>query len=105
MSTAGREPQTKNLKGVEFDSFRREAGSNAFTLSPQRWIGATNAIGIVSKSWTALCSKAHSHYLLKALELPGRPPGKGRFFLFHRVRATRLSQGGDQATGSLRGFA
>lgn len=39
-----------NFKGVEFDSFRREAGSNAFTLSPQRWIGATNAIGIVSKS-------------------------------------------------------
>lgn len=39
-----------NFKGVEFDSFRREAGSNAFTLSPQRWISATDAIGIVSKS-------------------------------------------------------
>ncbi|WP_296242399.1 KilA-N domain-containing protein [uncultured Faecalicoccus sp.] len=39
-----------NFKGVEFDSFRSEAGSNAFTLSPQRWIERTNAIGIVSKS-------------------------------------------------------
>ena len=39
-----------NFKGVEFDSFRKEAGSNAFTLSPQRWIENTNAIGIVSKS-------------------------------------------------------
>jgi hypothetical protein len=27
-----------NFKGVEFDSFIREAGSNAFTLSPQKWI-------------------------------------------------------------------
>ena len=39
-----------NFKGVEFDSFRNEAGTSAFTLSPQRWIENTNAIGIVSKS-------------------------------------------------------
>ena len=39
-----------DFKGVEFDSFRKEAGTNAFTLSPQRWIENTNAIGIVSKS-------------------------------------------------------
>ena len=39
-----------NFKGVEFDSFRKEAGTNAFTLSPQRWIKNTNASGIVSKS-------------------------------------------------------
>mgnify|MGYP004453789181 FL=1 len=39
-----------NFKGVEFDSFRNEAGANAFTLSPQKWIDATNAIGIISKS-------------------------------------------------------
>ncbi len=39
-----------NFKGVEFDSFRSQAGSNAFTLSPQQWIKETNAIGIRSKS-------------------------------------------------------
>ena len=39
-----------NFKGVEFDSFRNEAGANTFTLSPQKWIDATNAIGIISKS-------------------------------------------------------
>lgn len=39
-----------NFKGVEFDSFRNEAGSNAFTMSPQKWIKATNAVGIISKS-------------------------------------------------------
>ena len=39
-----------DFKGVEFDSFINEAGSNAFTLSPQKWIASTNAIGIISKS-------------------------------------------------------
>lgn len=39
-----------NFKGVEFDSFKSRAGENAFTLSPQQWVKATNAIGIVSKS-------------------------------------------------------
>ena len=35
---------------LEFEGFRKEAGLNAFTLSPTRWIEATNAIGLVSKS-------------------------------------------------------
>lgn len=39
-----------NFKGVEFDTFKNAAGSNAFVLSPQRWITSTNAIGITSKS-------------------------------------------------------
>ncbi|MDD2383124.1 MAG: KilA-N domain-containing protein [Sulfurospirillaceae bacterium] len=39
-----------NFKPVEFDRFRKEAGLNSFTLRPQKWIEATNAIGIVSKS-------------------------------------------------------
>jgi len=39
-----------DFKGVEFDSFKYEAGSNAFTLSPQKWISSTKAIGLISKS-------------------------------------------------------
>lgn len=39
-----------NFKGLEFDAFKNEAGGNAFTLSPQKWISTTNAIGLVSKS-------------------------------------------------------
>lgn len=35
---------------IEFEGFRNQAGLNAFTLSPSRWIEATNAIGLVSKS-------------------------------------------------------
>ena len=38
-----------DFKPIEFDRFRNEAGCNAFTLSPQKWIEKTNAIGIVSK--------------------------------------------------------
>ena len=40
----------ENFKGVEFDSFKNEAGSNKFKISPQKWIKETNAIGIISKS-------------------------------------------------------
>jgi hypothetical protein len=35
---------------LEFEVFRNAAGSNAFTLSPQKWIRATNAVGIISKA-------------------------------------------------------
>lgn len=38
------------FKGVEFDSFLFEAGSNSFTLSPSKWIETTNAKGIISRS-------------------------------------------------------
>ena len=38
------------FKLVEFDQFRIESGSNAFVLSPQKWISSTNAIGMQSKS-------------------------------------------------------
>lgn len=39
-----------DFKGVEFDRFRKEAGLNSFNLTPKKWINATNAIGIYSKS-------------------------------------------------------
>ena len=34
---------------VEFDTFKNEAGTTAFVLTPQRWINKTNAIGIISR--------------------------------------------------------
>ena len=33
---------------LEFEGFRKEAGLNAFTMSPSRWIKATNAKGLVA---------------------------------------------------------
>ena len=40
----------ENFKGHEFETFESEAGKNSFYMSPQKWIKATNAIGIISKS-------------------------------------------------------
>ena len=39
-----------NFKGHEFETFENEAGKNSFYMSPQKWIKATNAVGIISKS-------------------------------------------------------
>lgn len=39
-----------NFNRVQFDTFRNEAGLNRFTMTPQKWIDSTNAIGIISKS-------------------------------------------------------
>jgi hypothetical protein len=39
-----------DFKPVEFDGFRKEAGLNSFVLTPKKWIEATSAIGIISKS-------------------------------------------------------
>ena len=40
----------ENFKGVEFDTFKNEAGGNKFKISPQKWIRETNAVGMISKS-------------------------------------------------------
>ena len=39
-----------NFNPVEFEGFRKQAGLNAFILSPKKWVEATNAIGIISKA-------------------------------------------------------
>ena len=35
---------------VEFDAFRSQAGLNSFVMTPQKWIEATQAIGITAKA-------------------------------------------------------
>ena len=39
-----------NFKGDALDTFRKEAGLNAFNLTPKKWIEATDAVGIISKA-------------------------------------------------------
>ncbi|RFC55222.1 KilA-N domain-containing protein [Brumimicrobium aurantiacum] len=39
-----------SFKGVEFDTFKKEAGLNSFNLTPKKWVDNTDAIGIISKS-------------------------------------------------------
>lgn len=39
-----------DFKPLEFEGFRKQAGLNSFVMTPKKWIEATNAIGIISKS-------------------------------------------------------
>jgi hypothetical protein len=39
-----------DFKGLEFDTFRKQAGLNSFFLTPKKWITATAASGIISKA-------------------------------------------------------
>jgi len=39
-----------NFNSIEFDAFKSQAGLHSFSLTPQRWIENTNAIGLISKS-------------------------------------------------------
>lgn len=43
------EMNNENFNGIEFDALKSESGSNAFSLSPKKWIKSVNAIGIISK--------------------------------------------------------
>ncbi|HBF89072.1 MAG TPA: DNA-binding protein [Bacteroidales bacterium] len=54
-----------NFKPLEFEGFRKEAGLNAFTMSPQKWIIATNAIGFIVKSGRYGGTYAHKDIALK----------------------------------------
>ena len=38
-----------NFKGIEFESFRNEAGLNSFVMTPTKWTGSTGAVGIRTK--------------------------------------------------------
>lgn len=39
-----------NFNPIEFEGFRKEAGLNAFTMSPTKWVESTGAIGIKALS-------------------------------------------------------
>ena len=38
------------FKGFEFETFKSQAGLNSFSLTPRKWIDATNAIGLISRA-------------------------------------------------------
>lgn len=49
ISIVWKELSNESFKRGEFDTFKNEAGSNTFKMSPQKWIRETNAIGIISE--------------------------------------------------------
>ena len=54
-----------NFKPIEFEGFLKEAGSNAFTLSPKKWSEITNAIGLLVKSGRGGGTYAHKDIAFK----------------------------------------
>ena len=48
-----------DFKLVDFDQLLNKAGSNAFVLSPQKWIEQTSAIGLISSSGKGGGTYAH----------------------------------------------
>lgn len=49
----------ENFNRVQFDTFRNESGLNRFTMTPQKWINSTNAIGIIAKAGRYSGTYAH----------------------------------------------
>ena len=54
-----------DFKPLEFEGFRHQAGLNAFTMSPTKWINGVQAIGIVTKSGRYGGTYAHSDIALE----------------------------------------
>ena len=54
-----------NFNPLEFEGFRKQAGLNAFTLSPQKWINATNAKGFTVKAGRYGGTYAHKDIAFK----------------------------------------
>lgn len=88
----------KNFKSIEFDGFRQKSGLNSFTLTPQKWIEDTNAIGIISKKGRYGGTFAHKDI---AFEFASWISAEFKLFLikeFQRLKEeenTRLAAGWD----------
>ena len=54
-----------DFKPLEFEGFRKEAGLNAFILSPTKWVATTNAKGIIVRSGRYGGTYAHKDIAFK----------------------------------------
>jgi hypothetical protein len=77
-----------NFNSIEFDGIKNLSGSNSFSLTPKRWIEATNAIGIVSKTGRYGGTFAHRDI---AFEFATWISAEFKFYLINEFQ--RLKQG------------
>ena len=83
-----------NFNRVEFDAFRSQAGLNSFVMTPQKWIDATAAIGIVSKAGRYGGTYAHKEI---AFEFASRISLEFKLYLvkeFERLKAEEMRRFG-----------
>ncbi|REG94315.1 KilA-N domain-containing protein [Algoriphagus antarcticus] len=81
-----------NFKSIEFDAFKNQSGSNSFALTPQKWIEATKAIGIQSKSGRYGGTFAHRDI---AFEFASWISAEFKFYLikeFQRLKEDEIEQ-------------
>lgn len=71
------------FNSIEFDGFKNLAGSNSFSLTPKRWIEATNAIGIISKTGRYGGTFAHKDI---AFEFASWISAEFKFYLIHEFQ-------------------
>ncbi len=62
------ELHNKDFKPVEFERFKNEAGANAFTMSPSKWVSSTGAKGIKVKRGRYGGATLHQLIVLANLE-------------------------------------
>ena len=90
-----------DFKGVEFDPLLAKAGDNAFTMSPTRWIGEYNAIGILAKTGRGGGTFAHRDI---AFEFTSWVSAEFKLYLiteFERLKAKEQEQIGWSAKREL----
>jgi hypothetical protein len=81
------------FKGVEFDSLLNESGSNAFTLSPSRWINSTSAIGLISTIGKNGGTFAHSEI---ALEFASWVSTEFKLYLITEIKRLKIQENNQQ---------
>ena len=90
-----------DFKGVDFDPLLAKAGDNAFTMSPTRWIGEYNAIGILAKTGRGGGTFAHRDI---AFEFTSWVSAEFKLYLiteFERLKAKEQEQIGWSAKREL----
>jgi KilA-N domain len=85
-----------SFKGVEFDSFKQQAGANSFTLSPTRWIEATNAIGLQSTAGRGGGTYAHQDI---AFEFASWVSAEFKLYLIKEFQRLKQEESEKQALG------
>jgi hypothetical protein len=81
-----------DFNSIEFDGFKNESGSNSFSLTPKRWITATNAIGLISKAGRYGGTYAHQDI---AFEFASWISAEFKLYLlkeFQRLKKAELEQ-------------
>jgi hypothetical protein len=82
------------FNSIEFDGIKNRTGSNAFALTPKRWIETTNAIGIVSKTGRYGGTFAHRDI---AFEFASWLSSEFKFYLIKEFQ--RLKEADQKALG------